>query len=47
MQDQMQDLMDTHNEIQDIMSRSYAVPDGVDEDDLEAGMCFTPLPLRH
>lgn len=40
MQDQMQDLLDTHNEIQDVLGASYATPDDVDEgemmDELEA-----------
>eukprot|EP01113_Clastostelium_recurvatum_P047123 TRINITY_DN834_c0_g1_i1.p1 TRINITY_DN834_c0_g1~~TRINITY_DN834_c0_g1_i1.p1 ORF type:complete len:234 (-),score=77.99 TRINITY_DN834_c0_g1_i1:77-721(-) len=34
--DELQDLMDDNNEIQEAMSRSYATPDDVDEDDLEA-----------
>jgi len=36
MQDEMQDLLDTNNDIQDILSRSYAVPNDVDESDLDA-----------
>lgn len=33
----MQDMLDTNNEIQDVLSRSYALPNDVDEDDLDAG----------
>eukprot|EP01100_Stratorugosa_tubuloviscum_P013050 TRINITY_DN6393_c0_g1_i1.p1 TRINITY_DN6393_c0_g1~~TRINITY_DN6393_c0_g1_i1.p1 ORF type:complete len:218 (-),score=106.11 TRINITY_DN6393_c0_g1_i1:36-689(-) len=34
--DEMEDLMDTTNDIQEAMSRSFAVPEYVDEADLEA-----------
>ena len=34
----MEDLLEQANEIQDALSRSYAVPDEIDEADLEAGM---------
>ena len=37
----MEDLLEQANEIQDSLSRSYAVPDEIDEADLEAGKCFT------
>ena len=33
----MEDLLEQANEIQDALSRSYAVPDEIDEADLEAG----------
>ncbi len=33
----MEDLYDTSNEIQDILARSYGVPEGFDEADLDAG----------
>jgi len=36
LQDDMQDMLDTTNEIQDALSRSYAVPNDVDEEDLDA-----------
>ena len=36
MQDEMQDLMDMGNEIQESMSRSYDVPEDVDEAELDA-----------
>jgi charged multivesicular body protein 5 len=36
LQDDLQDMFDTNNEIQDLLSRSYATPDGLDDDDLEA-----------
>eukprot|EP01006_Ploeotia_vitrea_P019233 TRINITY_DN51399_c0_g1_i1.p2 TRINITY_DN51399_c0_g1~~TRINITY_DN51399_c0_g1_i1.p2 ORF type:complete len:238 (+),score=49.23 TRINITY_DN51399_c0_g1_i1:57-716(+) len=35
-QDDLQDIYDDVNDIQEIMGRSYGVPDEVDEDDLEA-----------
>ncbi|CAO2833051.1 unnamed protein product [Amaranthus hypochondriacus] len=34
LQDEMMDLMDTSNEIQETLGRSYNVPDDIDEDDL-------------
>ena len=34
----MAELMEQANEIQETMGRSYAVPDEIDEADLEAGM---------
>lgn len=34
---EMEDLLEQANEIQDSLSRSYAVPDEIDEADLEAG----------
>jgi len=33
----MEDLMEQANEIQESLGRSYAVPDEIDEADLEAG----------
>lgn len=36
MQDDLFDLLEEQEEIQEIMGRNYATPDGVDEDDLEA-----------
>lgn len=36
LQDELQELMESSNEIQELMGRSYAVPDGIDEADLEA-----------
>lgn len=36
MQDEMQDLMDAGNEIQESISRSYDVPEDVDETELDA-----------
>merc|ERR1719499_106978 len=35
MQDDLEDMMEQANEIQEVMGRSYGVPD-IDEDDLEA-----------
>ncbi|XP_057539367.1 vacuolar protein sorting-associated protein 60.2-like isoform X2 [Amaranthus tricolor] len=34
LQDEMMDLMDTSNEIQETLGRSYNLPDDIDEDDL-------------
>ena len=34
----MEDLLEQANEIQESMSRTYGVPDEVDEADLEAGV---------
>lgn len=36
----MEDLLEQTNEIQETIARSYAVPDEVDEADLEAGRVF-------
>lgn len=41
MHDDMADLLEQANEIQETMGRSYAVPDEIDEADLEAG-AFSP-----
>lgn len=35
-QDELEDMLDQHNEIQEALGRSYGVPD-VDEAELEAG----------
>jgi charged multivesicular body protein 5 len=32
--DDMSDMMELHNEIQDVLGQSFALPDGLDEDDL-------------
>lgn len=34
----MQDMLDNANEIQDLLGRSFATPDEVDESELENGM---------
>lgn len=36
----MEELLERANEIQETLGRSYAVPDEIDEADLEAGMLF-------
>lgn len=36
LQDEMEDLMDSANEVQETLGRSYGVPDEIDEDDLAA-----------
>ena len=38
----MEDLLEQANEVQATLGRSYAVPDEIDEADLEAGMF--PMP---
>lgn len=42
---EMEDLLEQANEIQESLGRSYAVPDELDEADLEAGeqYCHTAL----
>ena len=35
----MEDLLEQANEIQETLGRSYAVPDEIDEADLQAGEC--------
>lgn len=37
----MEDLMESANEVQEAMGRSYGVDD-IDDADLEAGWCFFP-----
>lgn len=39
-QDEMEDLLEQSNEIQEVMGRSYGVPDDLDEDDLQAGKSY-------
>lgn len=46
MQAEMQDLLEQTNEIQESLSRSYAVPDEIDEADLQAGQSSYPSPFR-
>ncbi|EPQ27139.1 uncharacterized protein PFL1_05420 [Pseudozyma flocculosa PF-1] len=36
MQDEMEDLIESANEVQDTIGRSYAVPDDIDDDELQA-----------
>jgi charged multivesicular body protein 5 len=36
----MEELLEQANEVQESLSRSYAVPDEIDEADLEAGAYF-------
>ena len=43
MQYDMEELLEQANEVQESLSRSYAVPDEIDEADLEAGAPF-PIP---
>lgn len=40
MQFEMEELLEQANEVQETLSRSYAVPDEIDEADLEAGAPF-------
>jgi charged multivesicular body protein 5 len=46
MHDDMTELLEQANEIQESLGRSYAVPDEIDEADLEAGAAQS-RPLRH
>lgn len=39
----MEDLLEQANEIQETLGRSYAVPDEIDEADLQAGEPLLPL----
>ena len=41
---EMEDLLEQANEIQESLGRSYAVPDEIDEADLQAGMFFPLQP---
>ncbi|KAI0249936.1 vacuolar protein sorting-associated protein 60 [Lactifluus subvellereus] len=43
MQYDMEELLEQANEVQETLSRSYAVPDEIDEADLEAGTSY-PIP---
>ena len=36
LQDEMADLLDMNSELQDTMSRNYAIPDDIDESELDA-----------
>lgn len=48
MQFELEDLVEQANEIQETLGRSYAVPDEIDEADLEAGTSFPRLlPSTH
>ena len=38
MQDEFSDMMDEVNYLQDTVTRSYGVPEDLDEEDLEAGI---------
>lgn len=42
----MEDLLEQTNEIQESLGRSYAVPDEVDEVDLQAGKSVVMTALR-
>jgi charged multivesicular body protein 5 len=42
MQYDMEELLEQANEVQESLSQSYAVPDEIDEADLEAGACLSP-----
>jgi len=43
----MEDLIEQANEVQESMSRTYGVPDEVDEADLEAGKLHPSFPHPH
>lgn len=41
-QDELEDMLEMAGEVQDVLGRSYGLPEDVDEDDLEAGgLLFT------
>lgn len=40
MQDDLQDMMDESSEVQELLARSYATPDYLDDADLEAGKYY-------
>lgn len=42
----MEDLLEQANEIQESLGRSYAVPDEIDEADLEAGRVTLSFDVR-
>jgi charged multivesicular body protein 5 len=42
MQYDMEELLEQANEVQESLSQSYAVPDEIDEADLEAGVYISP-----
>lgn len=44
---EMEDLLEQANEIQESLARSYAVPDELDEADLEAGESKTVSKITH
>ena len=35
----MEDMLELAGEVQETLGRAYGLPDDVDEDDLEAGVC--------
>ena len=37
--DDMEDMLELANEVGETLGRAYGLPDDVDEDDLEAGVC--------
>ena len=42
MQDELEDMLEMAGEVQEVLGRSYGLPEDVDEDDLEAGgLLFT------
>lgn len=43
LQDELEDMMEQANEVQEVLGRSYGVPD-VDESELEAGRFFCCFP---
>ena len=39
LQDDMEDMLELAGEVQETLGRAYGLPDDVDEEDLEAGVC--------
>ena len=42
----MEDMLEQTNEVMDVLGKPYGVPEDVDEDDLEAGVCVLSC-LKH
>lgn len=43
----MEDLLEQANEVQEMLGRSYAVPDELDEADLEAGEHLSTISMEY
>jgi len=47
LQDDMADLMDMHNDIQDVLGQNYGVPDDIDEEDLMGELDALEADMAH
>ena len=43
----MEDMLELAGEVQETLGRAYGLPDDVDEDDLEAGVCMCLCVYSH